>query len=421
MLSMFRYVTPKALPITAAFTLSQKRQLCGNQAQDPMWIQADKAVEDFLQKHQMNFEPKRLETLKSDLYCQEPFDREKKSKLLKIRNKIIDLIDTKLTLLEQNVLLEKNIMLLEKIIELCYKNITPNIAIDKERDSLKLRKLKYEIQLNDPMLASLDKEIKSLKLIQLKYESKSTDVEIQKSIKQLELSPNLKIWLEEHGFLASNTLNYQDKEKKENEIIELAKSLFKKHKISHEIHIFFISDISSTLASATSNALYIHPRFFDYNRSKQIAIIEHEIGHIICNDSLYKEQHQKFLDENPLIKEEYLYLTEQRADTHTAIQSLDNAQAINEISCYPLDFRNFEFKRIETKIAKLLEKIKTNSSDDQLTEKGRSEEIEELISQLNNLDKELNELKCKPKYTQELVNYMMDKKYLKKTKMFSDW
>lgn len=48
---MLQRCAPKIAPVTTAALLASKRFLCGNQANDPMWIKANDAVEEFHKKH----------------------------------------------------------------------------------------------------------------------------------------------------------------------------------------------------------------------------------------------------------------------------------------------------------------------------------------------------------------------------------
>ncbi|MCX5923799.1 MAG: hypothetical protein NTZ68_00015 [Candidatus Dependentiae bacterium] len=87
--------------------------------------------------------------------------------------------------------------------------------------------------------------------------------------------------------------------------------------------------ISHSIASAGGNALIFKKNFLNWTPAWQKAAIEHELGHVVCYDSAYKVLGLASLSSDA--GREYTLLIERRADTHSALQSLQNSKSLIDI------------------------------------------------------------------------------------------
>ena len=248
---MHRAACKIASVAAAAVLINQKRSLCGNQAQDPMWLKANNAVENFRKKHGLK----------------------------------------------------------------------------------KLRRADL-----DQILSDLDKAW----MHNFDNDSKSADL----------LRPIVEPYIKKHG-------------------LDPAK-----------IKIVVDKSLKDAPAAAAGNLLFFHSKFLTMSPSWQRSAIEHELGHILCHDAPYRMFYRHNISQGSDIDRQHILLLEQRADTHSALQSIENTKALLHWSDgYAVDFKKYKIQECE------------------------------LDQTLDPIAKEqkLQKLKTKPNYLEQLLAYMSKK------------
>ena len=169
--------------------------------------------------------------------------------------------------------------------------------------------------------------------------------------------------------------------------------VLKKHDLENKVHVRFI-DIPDKVspASAGGNSILINKDFLNFDPTTQIAIIEHELTHIMYKDPAYTKRYKEILHANPLLKHTHLLLFERRADTHSSIQSKSNAQSLLALNKtvnggYAQQLKNHEMVLC--------------LNDTTLNEFEKAQKLECLTK--------------KPTYLEELVTYMTKKEAFEKT------
>lgn len=175
----------------------------------------------------------------------------------------------------------------------------------------------------------------------------------------------------------------------------IVEPLIKKHGLDiTKVQVTVVNDSTIVPFAATAgNSLIFSKQFLAWPLSWQIATIEHELGHMFCQDSAYNvfyEQFRKFynLPAHANLEHEYKLLIERRADTHSALQSLQNTKALMDANNSfahggnPEHLKNYEIKKCEL---------------DQTLDRETKE-------------KKLKELQKKLTYLEELFKYMYEKK-----------
>ncbi len=113
--------------------------------------------------------------------------------------------------------------------------------------------------------------------------------------------------------------------------------LLKKHSIDpSSIKIMFVSsdaakkikDLQVGLMAVSGKILVIMDLVFKFSQEEITAAIEHEIGHLICNDNPYLFVSDKIKDKYPRVHDYHMHLLERRADIHSGIQSRKNFESL---------------------------------------------------------------------------------------------
>lgn len=114
---------------------------------------------------------------------------------------------------------------------------------------------------------------------------------------------------------------------KDERILTIIHKALEKHGIDHQTMQFlearetdFVMAVDTISRMFLVNLAEVQDKSDDF----VLSVIEHEIGHLVCNDSAWRKAFDKAVKDKTA-QEAFHLLKEQRADTHSALQSLSNA------------------------------------------------------------------------------------------------
>ncbi len=306
--AMIRRFTPAATAkFMATALVASKRTLLQGQENHPLWIKANKDIKDFYKKHNLS-----EDQLLSDWF----FKMASKDKKIELET---------LSITEQQISL--------------------NDAFAKLQDEKK--------NLETTEIGLHDYKEKNRSIAEKQRQLSEEQEHLEKKCKWI-LNSNFMIFAREER----KTLNMRTQPKNELEqtIINEIKGLLMAHNVTRQdIKIVFDDNDDDTnnnsYASVLLFTIRIHKPLLECDTAKRKAIIEHEICHIIQNDSLTTlsiANLELFSNEetfSPKDLEHYVLLKEKRADIHSAIQSLDNAKNLPKFYS-----ERFQFKQLADQV-----------------------------------------------------------------------
>lgn len=281
--AMIRNCGQKTTPLAATTLYTSQRHLLPGQENNPLWIEANEEITDFLKKHnipaptpaQIQNEQKQLLNALFDQYTSQP------------QHPVINMPSEEIT--------EETLLASIKLNKQCKKLIN---------EDEKQKKLFIDSYMSGDFFTfatQCDKLCHDMK-------------DLHKA-----LTPE------------------------EKSVEQETKDLLLKHNINpHAIPIrFYTKDNENVFAATDGIMLYLYPRIVKADKETRKAVIEHEICHIIMHDVITKmflEKHSPASKRDKIFEIDII-LKEKRADIHSAIQSLNNAIVFEKIGyCLRYEF-----------------------------------------------------------------------------------